>query len=203
MRSILVLLLATVISSISVTQLKPQTTDVHTLYLQDQEDRGIGGKAVSNWQDRVKRDAERRDRVRELIKRGALKTGEDFHDAAFVFQHSVQTDEYPADAVANDFLLAHVLANVAIAKGDSKSLWISAASLDRYLQLTGRPQVFGTQYQSKDNGPVTQDPYDSALIPDALRAVFCVPPIKQQELNVAEFDAGKYPKGILPPGCSR
>jgi len=37
-----------------------------------------------------------------------------------------------------DYLLAHVLASVAVAKGDSKSLWISAASLDRYLQLIGQ-----------------------------------------------------------------
>jgi hypothetical protein len=179
-------------------------TNVHELYLQDQSDRGVGGgKAVSNWQDLVKRDNARRGRVRELLASGALKTAEDFHDAAFIFQHSVQTDQYPLTAVASDYLLAHVLASVAVAKGDSKSLWISAASLDRYLQLIGQAQVFGTQYQSKDDKPYTQEPYNRTLIPDALRLVFCVPSLEQQKSNVADFNAGKYPAGILPAGCQR
>ncbi|PYU24738.1 MAG: hypothetical protein DMG30_07860 [Acidobacteria bacterium] len=102
-----------------------------------------------------------------------------------------------------DYLLAHVLASVAVAKGDSKSLWISAASLDRYLQLIGQTQVFGTQYQSKDDKPYTQEAYNRTLIPDALRLVFCVPSLKQQKSNVADFNAGKYPAGILPAGCQR
>jgi len=135
--------------------------------------------------------------------RGALKTAQDFHDAAFIFQHSVQTDQYPPTAVASDYLLAHVLASVAVAKGDSKSLWISAASLDRYLQLIGQAQVFGTQYQSQDDHPYTQEPYNRTLIPDALRSVFCVPSLEQQKSNVADFNAGKYPAGLLPAGCER
>lgn len=203
MRSILVLLLAVFLCLGSPAQQKPKGDDIHRLYLQDQQDRGVGGKAVSRWQELVKRDRFRRERVRDLIANGALKSGEDFHDAAFIFQHSVQTDDYPLSAVSSDLLLAHVLANVAIAKGNSKSLWISAASLDRYLHAIGQPQVFGTQYQSKDNSPYTQDPYDKALIPDALRAVFCVASLKKQESAVIEFNAGRYPKGMLPPGCSR
>jgi hypothetical protein len=95
------------------------------------------------------------------------------------------------------------LASVAVAKGDSKSLWISAASLDRYLQLIGQAQVFGTQYQSKDDKPYTQEPYNRTVIPDALRLVFCVPSLEQQKSNVADFNAGKYPAGILPAGCQR
>ena len=58
-------------------------TNVHELYLQDQGDRGVGGgKAVTNWQDLVKRDNARRGRVRELLASGALKTAEDFHEWA-------------------------------------------------------------------------------------------------------------------------
>jgi hypothetical protein len=50
---------------------------------------------------------------------------------------------------------------------------------------------------------MTQQPYDEKLMPDALRLDFCVPSQAQQELNLKEFEAGKYPKGILPPGCTR
>lgn len=189
--------------AISLSQQMNKETDIHKLYLQDQSDRGVGGKAISDWRDLVKRDNARRDRVRELMTSGALKTAQDFHDAAFIFQHSVQTDDNPIAAVASDYLLAHVLASVAIAKGDQKSLWLSAASLDRYLQLIGQPQIFGTQYQSKDDQPYTQEPYNRTVVPDALRLVLCVPPLKQQELNLTDFDSGKYPAGILPHGCER
>lgn len=204
MRFILFFFTAAAIGIAALAQATNLQTNVHELYLQDQSDRGVGnGRAASNWQDRVKRDAARRDRVRELMASGALKTAEDFHDAAFIFQHSVQTAHYPVTAVASDYLLAHVLANVAVAKGDSKSLWISAASLDRYLQLIGQSQVFGTQYQSNDDQPYTQEPYNRTLIPDALRLVFCVPSLGQQKSDVAAFNAGKYPEHLLPAGCQR
>ena len=133
-------------------------------------------------------------RIHELLSTGALQTAEDFHDAAFIYQHGQTPDDY---------LLAHVLATVAVQKGDSKSLWISAATLDRYLDSITQPQVFGTQYHSKDDSPVTQEPYNRILIPDQLRADFCVPSLDQQQKNLAEFKAGKYPAGILPPGCTR
>ncbi len=47
---------------------------------------------------------------------------------------------------ADDYLLAHILAVEAIVKGDASSKWISAATLDRYLQAIGKSQIFGTQY---------------------------------------------------------
>lgn len=132
--------------------------------------------------------------MHELLQSGKLKTAEDFHDAAFIYQHG---------ATADDYLLAHVLAMVAVRKGDGKSLWIAAASLDRYLRTTGQPQIFGTQYESKAGGPHTQEPYTRSLLPDQFRALFCVPSIEQQERNVAVFDSGKYPAEIVPPGCAR
>jgi hypothetical protein len=203
MRWIVSCVVVATIGTVLFAQRANNETDIHKVYLEDQSDRGVGGKAIPNWQDLVKRDAVRRDRVRELMTTGALKTAQDFHDAAFIFQHSTRTDEYSQSAVASDYLLAHVLASVAVAKGDERSLWLSAASLDRYLQLIGQPQIFGTQYQSKDDQPYTQEPYNRAVVPDALRLVLCVPPLKQQQVNLTDFNSGKYPAGILPPGCQR
>ena len=105
-------------------------------------------------------DAARRVRVKALLDKGALTTGEDFEAAAFVFQHGHS---------AHDFLLAHALAMVALAKGRDKAKWIAAASLDRYLMNIGQPQIFGTQYAKLDTSP-TMEPYDRALISDAFRA---------------------------------
>jgi hypothetical protein len=167
--------------------------EMHRLYLEDQRDRGVGGESLP-WEKLETRDQARRARVQELLESGQLKTAEDFHDAAFIYQHGQSADDY---------LLAHVLAMVAVQKGDSKSLWISAATLDRYLRMIGQPQVFGTQYENHDDSPFTQQPYNRNLVPDQLRAVFCVPAVEQQQKNLTVFNAGKYPSEIIPPGCTR
>jgi hypothetical protein len=120
--------------------------NVHQLFLDDQKDRGEGADQLP-WDKIAARDVERRSQVRKLLESGTLKTAEDFHDAAFIYQHGQTPDDY---------LLAHVLGTVAVAKGDASSLWISAASLDRYLQAMNQPQVFGTQYRSINNSSTTQ-----------------------------------------------
>jgi hypothetical protein len=63
------------------------------------------------------------------------------HELIPVFQHGRDADDY---------LLAHILAVQAVVKGDASSKWIAAATLDRYLQAIGHPQVFGTQYLDRD-----------------------------------------------------
>jgi hypothetical protein len=107
------------------------------LYVQDQRDRGVllsdtgealppnsTAKAPDDLDPTTlqKRDAERRQRTRELMSAGKLTTAQDFHDAAYIFQHGQE---------AGDYLLAHILAVEAVVKGDASSKWISAATLDR------------------------------------------------------------------------
>jgi hypothetical protein len=114
-------------------------------------------------------DARRRGETRALLDAGALESGEDFLHAAFVFQHGQAPDDY---------LLAHVLATVAVQRGAGGAGWIAAATLDRFLQTSGRAQVFGTQFQTR--ATVTQEPYDRALLPDSLRRALGVPPRAEQ-----------------------
>ena len=160
------------------------------------------------------RDAMRRVEAKLLLGAGKITTAQDFHDAAYIFQHG--------DA-ADDYLLAHILAVEAIVKGDASSKWISAATLDRYLQAIGKSQIFGTQYSDKSylyivqhkNDPsamtkpeahekgMTQEPYDRNLVADPLRLDFCVPDLAKQRVNLKEFESGSYPAGIIPPGCTR
>ena len=52
----------------------------------------------------IANDVARRQRASQLLNQGVLQTGEDFHDAAFIFQHGDKAD---------DCLLAHVLAMMA------------------------------------------------------------------------------------------
>ena len=125
-------------------------------------------------------DAARRVQTRALLDAGALSTGEDYRAAAFVFQHG---------STPEDYLLAHSLAVAAVAKGSPEGAWIAAATLDRYLQMTEKAQIYGTQTRKTRDAPATLDPYDRALIPDSLRAVFGVPPQSEQDARLAAVNA--------------
>jgi hypothetical protein len=126
----------------------------------------------------TKDDAERRRLTRQLLADGRLHTAEDFQSAAVIFQHSITPEDY---------LLAHTLAMVAVAKGDASALWIASATLDRYLQAVGKPQVYGTQFPQS----MTQEPYNRELISDALRRQLDVPPLSEQQKQLLSLLAAQ------------
>lgn len=127
------------------------------------------GKPI-DWNKVGPEDRDRRIRTQALLDGGKLQSGDDYLHAAFVFQHG----DNPAD-----FLKAHALAVIALARGKLDAAWIAAATLDRYLQSIGRPQIYGTQFQKGKSG-WTQAPYDKTLISDAVRAASRVPPLPEQ-----------------------
>jgi hypothetical protein len=172
---------------------------VHQLEIEDQSENPGNISATEYYRHGDARRAE----VRKLLEEGKITSGEDFSDAALIFQHG-QTPE--------EFLFAHVLAVEALIRGGSADKWLAAATLDRYLQAVNRPQVFGTQYpgdKSAGNAPKpqvdprvmniqrTQQPYDAKLLPDSVRQDFCVPDASQQEKNLAIFNTGHRPEGKL------
>jgi hypothetical protein len=155
--------------------------EMQRIFEADQKDRQPGvGKIV--WGVVEKADAARREETRKLLADGKLHTGEDFERAAFVFQHGDAPDDY---------LLAHTLAMVAVARGQGGALWIEAATLDRYLNSIHQPQIYGTQFNFKPNEPTTQDPYNRGLVPDALRRSLGVPSQAAQEEQRKKYDAEK------------
>ncbi len=106
---------------------------VHQLEIEDQsENPGIISAA-----EYYRYGDARRAEIRKLLEERKITSGEDFSDAALIFQHG-QTPE--------DFLFAHVLAVEALIRGGSADKWLAAATMDRYLQAVNRPQIFGTQY---------------------------------------------------------
>lgn len=126
-------------------------------------------------------DAERRTRTRALLDANQITTPQDYFHAAFIFQHGDEPE---------DFLLAHALAVTAVDKGHPQASWIAAATLDRYLQSVGRPQIYGTQFQLRPAaGEVTQGDYDQQLLPDALRVAAGVPVLEAQENQRREMQA--------------
>jgi hypothetical protein len=117
-------------------------------------------------------DMARRAQTQALIDTGKLNSADDYYHAAYVFQHG---DE------AEDCLKAHALAVIAIARGKREATWIAAATLDRYLQRIGQPQIYGTQFQRPPGQKWTQEPYRRDLLSDALRQASGVPPLAAQE----------------------
>jgi hypothetical protein len=77
---------------------------------------------------------------------------------------------------------------VAISKGQTGAVWISAATLDRYLQSIHQPQIFGTQYKTLPDQPSTQELYDRGLISDAIRSYMGVPDQTVQQTQRHQYD---------------
>jgi hypothetical protein len=147
----------------------------------DQKDRQAAFGKI-DWAVINKRDAARRKLVRQLLSEGKLHSGKDFERAAFVFQHGGTPDDY---------LLAHTLAMVAVARGDTEAIWISAATLDRYLHSIHQPQIYGTQFNFKPDGQATQEPYNRHLISDELRRDLGVPSQVEQEVQEKQYEKSR------------
>jgi hypothetical protein len=141
------------------------SAEMEKIFAADQKDRQASPRKT-DWTVVEKADAVRRAATLSLLNEGRLHTGEDFSRAAFVFQHGDTSDDY---------LLAHTLAMVAMAKGQSSAMWIAAATLDRYLNSIHQPQIYGTQFYTRQNEATTQEPYNRGLISDALRRQLGVP----------------------------
>ena len=143
--------------------------ELRQLYDADQRERAnfatIDRKAL------LAADEARRKRVRDMLTKDELRSGQDFARAAIIFQHGNTSDDY---------LLAHTLAMLAVAKGNADALWIGSATLDRYLSSTGQPQIYGTQFKRDGDGAMTQGAFNSALIADSLRVRLGVPPLAEQ-----------------------
>ena len=190
------------------TQNPPKGSDaIHQLFIEDGEEIRQSPSKFSE-EEYMARLKVRQTKVRALLSAGELKTGEDFHEASFIFQHGNNSE---------DCLFAHVLAMEAVLKGSDEAKWIEAATLDRYLQSIAQPQVFGTQYpldpslshsaagsQAQFLTGRTLAPYNEQFLPDSARLDFCVPALAQQKQNVAMFNAGKRPTDTMrAPGCPR
>ena len=140
------------------------------------------GKSQAEWGQMAKRDVDRLNRAKKIYRAGGLVTADDYFDAALILQHS---------NLSEDYLLAHILCTVSIAKENSADArWLSAATLDRYLQSVQQKQVFGTQYRGDDKNGYTNEPYDANLVTDAIRTALDVPTTAQQRKDLLTFHNG-------------
>lgn len=164
------------------TALQADSTVMEQIFTADQKPRLESPTSASRakWVDVNAADESRRLQVHRLLDAGELRTGKDYWEAAFIFQHSLDP---------NDYLLAHTLASIAVAKGYQDGLWIMTASLDRYLQAIHQPQIYGTQSRrNKGEEPFTQEPYNRSVITDAMRKELGVPARAEQQKDLEELN---------------
>lgn len=157
------------------------SAELHRLFLEDQ----AGRERTLSKEEAVAlvhQDAARRLVAKKLIDDGALHTAQDFEDAAFIFQHGMDADDY---------LLAHTLATIAVAKGNASALWIVTATLDRYLGKIGQPQIYGTQTHRTPSTPWTQEPYNRNLIPGSMLKTLGVDSRTEQQKRVESMNGAK------------
>lgn len=160
---------------------KPGDSEIHRLRVADQEDRhGYMNKSKAEWAEMAKHDAVRLKRAKEIYRSGSLVTGADYFDAALILQHSNSSDDY---------LLGHVLCTIAIDRGvGADARWLSAATLDRYLQSIQQKQIFGTQYNGDEQKGYTNGAYDPNLLTDSVRKALEVPTIEEQKKDLEKMN---------------
>jgi hypothetical protein len=159
----------------------PGDSEIHRLRVADQDDRrGFMSKSQAELDELANRDAARLKRAKEIYRSGGLVNGWDYFDAALVLQHSSNSEDY---------LLAHVLCTVAIDKGvGADARWLSAASLDRYLESIQQKQIFGTQYDGDVKKGYTYGSYNAGLLTDAIRKALDVPTLAQQKKDLERLN---------------
>lgn len=149
---------------------RPTNAEMTAIFDADQADRQRGPNI--DWKIVGPADQRRQARTQAMLDAGLLHSGEDYYHAAFVFQHGSEP---------GDYLKAHALAAIAAARGKPSAAWIAAATLDRYLQSIGQPQVYGTQFQTRDGKTRQAQPFRSDLLSDAIRQASGVPPLAEQD----------------------
>jgi hypothetical protein len=155
--------------------------ELHALYQADQADRK--GDAI-DWQLVGPRDLARQLRVRELAEAGALKHSGDYLHAAMVFQHGQTAEHYRQ---ANLWALRAV----ELDPTNTPARWLACASEDRWLHRTGKPQIWGTQYQkpSPDGSPAwSMEPFDRLAKTDAERVAMGVKTLAESAARLAEMN---------------
>lgn len=133
----------------------------------------------------MRRDRSRRDVVRLSRERQLIRTAYDHLHAALIMQHGDR---------AEDIALARDLARQAVALRPwlAEARWLYAATTDRYLQKTGKPQIYGTQYQQVD-GVWTLEPFDPSAVSDEQRAKWRTHSLAKRREFIEGLNRGSQP----------
>ncbi len=154
--------------------------ELRSLYEADQADRQ--GTDI-DWQKVDARDRTRRVRVAELAASGALRDSRDFLHAAMVYQHGEGADE-----IRQAMQWAQRSAELDPANKNAR--WLACAAEDRWLQRSGKSQIWGTQFVlPKPGAKWTQEPFDRTAKTDAERVAMSVPTLAESASTLDQMNA--------------
>jgi len=150
------------------------------IFEEDQADRDSGFDGI-DWDEVNERDADRRQRTLEILRRGEVRTSADFLHAAYVFQHGITVDDYR---------LALSLSWVAstIDPENEEAKWLTASAWDRLLKEQGQPQWYGTQLERFGDAPWQIYDIQESAVTDEQRKQMGVPPLEEILRGVAEMN---------------
>ena len=155
------------------------------IYQKDQSDRQTDN---IDWSVVSKRDSLRQKRVYELWDSSKVRTSEDYHNAAMVFQHG-------GDSIA--YGMAVKLMRKSIELDSTANKWLLAAAIDRDLLSRNKPQIYGTQYQKMGDEPWKLGEIDTTQITDAERIEYGVETLDQQREKVKKMNSKKLSELIV------
>lgn len=139
---------------------------IASLAEQDQNDRAeyLKSPTPENWHYVTERDKLRRARILELMQEEKLSTADDYFNAGLIMIHGISTEE---------LILSHVLAMAASAKGHPAAAWLSAVTLDNFLQSLEQGQVFDTYPpQNVDHGTDLKSAKKTVFITESIKTIF-------------------------------
>lgn len=154
--------------------------ELYEIYRADQDDR----KPPIDWEKVTPRDLARQERVQQIMAAGGLKVAGDFYHAALVFQHGQKPE---------DFKLSHglCLKTIALEPDHDGAKWLTCAAEDRWLQNTGKPQVWGTQYTREKGGSWTNEPFDRTAKTDEERVAMGVKTLAEIDADMKKYNRKK------------
>ena len=150
------------------------------IFEEDQADRSSEFDEIE-WDTVNERDAVRRSRTLEIIRRGEIRTSADFLHAAYIFQHG---------STVEDLRLALSLSWIAatIDQDNLEAKWLTASAWDRLLKEQGQPQWYGTQIEKFRNSPWQIYKIQKGAVTDQQREEMGVPPLGEIQRGVAEMN---------------
>lgn len=148
----------------------------------DQADRTPGPNGI-DWSKISARDQARRKAVLKWLASGAIRTADDYFNAAVIMQHG--------DSV-QDATMALAFATLAarLDPGRKEARQMTAMSWDRLLEDKGQPQWYGTQFvRSARTGAWVLYPVQAQVVSEQERLALGLPSLAEDKAHLAAINA--------------
>ena len=147
------------------------------IYQNDQSERQIEN---IDWEILLRKDSIRLIRVNQLLDSNKVRTSNDYHNAAMIFQHGY-------DTIASG--MAVKLMRMSLELDSTANKWLLAAAIDRDLMRRNQPQIYGTQYlKMGEDAPWELYKLDSTKITDSERKEYGVETLAEQREKIKKMN---------------